>query len=84
MQEHEAEHREKSGNTCIKNIQFVYYTIKFGGHIVNPLDFFILRKHDIQTFCYCVSLSCFVWIYNLTVMIVSQKYQELSLQVVKY
>ncbi len=32
-------------------------------------------------FCYCVSLSCIVWIYNLTVMIISQKYGELSVQV---
>jgi hypothetical protein len=39
------------------------------------------RNNEIQTFCYCVSLSCSVWIYNLTVMIVSQKYRELSLQV---
>jgi hypothetical protein len=37
------------------------------------------RNNDIQTFCYCVSLSCFVWIYNHTDTIVSQKYQELSL-----
>jgi hypothetical protein len=36
MQEHIAKHREKSRNTCIKNIQFVYYTIKKRGHIVNP------------------------------------------------
>ncbi len=29
MQEHVAEHREKSRKTCTKNKQFVYYTIKF-------------------------------------------------------
>jgi hypothetical protein len=34
-----------------------------------------------NSFCYCVSLSCFVWIYNHAVMIVSQKYRELSMQV---
>ncbi len=28
------------------------------------------------SFCYCVSLSCFVWIYNRTVTIVTQKYWE--------
>ncbi len=38
-------------------------------------------SHMIQTFYYCISLSCFVWIYSLTVMIVSQKYQELLVQV---
>ncbi len=42
---------------------------------------FFYRNNEVQTFCYCVSLSCFVWIYNLTVTIVPQKYQELSLQV---
>ncbi len=31
------------------------------------------------SFCYCVSLSCFVWINNLTVTIVTQKYWELCL-----
>ncbi len=41
------------------------------------LGFFIFRNNEIQTFCCCVSLSCFVWIYNHTVTIVSQKYQEL-------
>ncbi len=45
------------------------------------IGFLFYRNNEIQTFCYCVSLSCFVWIYNLTVTIVSQKYQELSLQV---
>jgi hypothetical protein len=30
------------------------------------------RNNDIQTFCYCVSHSCFVWIYNHTDTIVSQ------------
>jgi hypothetical protein len=39
------------------------------------------RNNEIKTFCYCVSVSCFVWIYNLTVTIVSQKYREPSLQV---
>ncbi len=38
-------------------------------------------SHMIQTFCYCISLYCIVWIYNLTVTIVSQKYQELLVQV---
>jgi hypothetical protein len=37
------------------------------------------RNNEIQTFCYCVSLSFFVWIYNHTVTIISQKYQELCL-----
>jgi hypothetical protein len=37
-------------------------------------------SHAIQTFYYCVSLSCIVWIHNLTITIVSQKYQELSVQ----
>ena len=43
------------------------------------LGFFILQKQLDPNFCYCVSLSCFVWIYNHTVTIVSQKYQELCL-----
>ncbi len=34
--------------------------------------FLFYRNNEIQTFCYCVSLSCFVWIYNLTVTIVSK------------
>ncbi len=38
-------------------------------------------SHEIRSFYYCVSLSCIVWIYNLTDTIVSQQYQELSLQV---
>jgi hypothetical protein len=38
-------------------------------------------SHEIQTFYYCISLSCIVLIYSLTVMIISQKYQELSVQV---
>jgi hypothetical protein len=38
-------------------------------------------SHMIQTFYYCISLSCNVWIYSLTITIVSQKYRELSLQV---
>ncbi len=43
------------------------------------LGFFILQKQWDHTFCYCVSLSCFVWIYNHTVTILSQKYWELCL-----
>jgi hypothetical protein len=38
-------------------------------------------SHVIQSFYYCVSLSCIVWIYSLTVTIVSKKYRELSVQV---
>jgi hypothetical protein len=38
-------------------------------------------SHEIKSFYYCVSLSCIVQIYNLAVTIVSQKYQELYLQV---
>ncbi len=38
-------------------------------------------SHKIQTFYYCISLSWIVWIYSLTITIVSQKYQELSVQV---
>jgi hypothetical protein len=34
-------------------------------------------SHMILTFYYCISLSCIVWIYSLTIMIVSQKYREL-------
>jgi hypothetical protein len=54
------------------------------------LGFFILQKqlanqryisHEIRTFFYCIALSCIVWICNLTLTIVSQKYQEFSLQV---
>jgi hypothetical protein len=52
------------------------------------MGFFILQKqladqgisHEIRTFYHCVALSCIVWIYNLTVTIISQKYQKLSLQ----
>jgi hypothetical protein len=42
---------------------------------------YISHVHEIQIFDYCVSLSCIVWIYNLTVTIVSQKYRELYVQV---
>ncbi len=38
------------------------------------------NSHAIQNFYYCVSLSCIVWIYNLTILIVSQKYREFSVQ----
>jgi hypothetical protein len=38
------------------------------------------NSHAIQTFCYLVSLSCIVWIHNLTITIISQKYQELTAQ----
>ena len=44
---------------------------------------FSFRTYE-KTFCYCVSLSCFVWIYNHTVTIVSQKYQELCLVFKQY
>ncbi len=37
IQEHVAKHREKLRNTCIKIIQFVYYTINKVGRIVNPI-----------------------------------------------
>ncbi len=47
----------------------------------NDTLIFYSIDNDMPTFCYCVSLSCFVWIYNLTVMIISQKYRELSMQV---
>ncbi len=45
-----------------------------------PVSLF-LRNNSLAkiSFCYCVSLSCFAWIYNHTVMIVTQKYQELCL-----
>ncbi len=38
-------------------------------------------SHKIQTFYYCVSLSCVILIYILTVTIVSQKYWYLSVQI---
>ncbi len=38
-------------------------------------------SHMIQTFYYCISLSCIVWIYSLTVTIISQIHWELSVQV---
>ncbi len=38
-------------------------------------------SHKVQTFYYCVSLSCIVQIYILTVTIVSRKYWDLSVQV---
>jgi hypothetical protein len=38
-------------------------------------------SHMILTFYYCVSLSCIVWIYSLTVTIVSKKYRDLCVQV---
>jgi hypothetical protein len=38
-------------------------------------------SHMIWSFYYCVSLSCIVWIYSLTVMFVSQKYWQLSVHV---
>ncbi len=44
--------------------------------LLNP-NFLLVHRN--KTFCYCVSLSCFVWIYNHTVTIVSQKYRELCL-----
>ncbi len=45
-----------------------------------PISLFL--RNNLQAkiyFCYCVSLSCFVWIYNHTVTIVTQKYWELCL-----
>jgi hypothetical protein len=56
---------------------------------INPVGLSSLRSsrliptynsHAIQTLYYCVSLSCIVWIHNLTITIFSQKYQELSVQ----
>ncbi len=35
----------------------------------------------IQTFYYCISLSYIIWIYILTITTVSQKYQDLSVQI---
>ncbi len=43
------------------------------------LGFIILQKQWDPNFCYCVSLSCFVLIYNHTVTMVSHKYRELCL-----
>ncbi len=43
------------------------------------LCFFISQKQWDPNFLLLWSLSCFVWIYNHTVTIVSQKYQELCL-----
>jgi hypothetical protein len=37
--------------------------------LLNPNFLLVHRK---KTFCYCVTLSCFVWIYNHTVTIDSQ------------
>ncbi len=45
-----------------------------------PVSLFLKNNSRAKiSFCYCVSLSCFVWIYNHTVMIVTQKYRELCL-----
>ncbi len=38
-------------------------------------------SYKIRTFYYCIFLSCIVQIYILTITIVSQKYQDLSVQV---
>ena len=45
-----------------------------------PVSVFLRNNSRAKiSFCYCVSLSCFVWIYNHTVTIVTQKYRELCL-----
>jgi hypothetical protein len=44
--------------------------------LLNP-NFLLIHRNKLC--CYCVSLSCFVWIYNHTVTIISQKYRELCL-----
>ncbi len=45
-----------------------------------PISLFLRNNSRANiSFCYCVSLSCFAWIYNHTVTIVTQKYQELCL-----
>jgi hypothetical protein len=45
-----------------------------------PVSWFLRNNSRAKiSFCYCVLLSCFVWIYNLTVTIVTQKYRELCL-----
>jgi hypothetical protein len=45
-----------------------------------PVSLFLRNNSQAKiSFCYCVSYSCFVWIYNHTVMIVTQKYWELCL-----
>ncbi len=45
-----------------------------------PVSLFLRKNSRAKiSFCYCVSLCCFVWIYNHTVMIVTQKYRELCL-----
>ncbi len=38
-------------------------------------------SHKIRTFYYCVSLSCILWIYSLTITNIFQKYQDPSVQV---
>ncbi len=43
-----------------------------------PVSLFYRNNSQAKiSFCYCVSLSCFAWIYNQTITIVTQKYQQL-------
>ncbi len=62
-----------------KHVESILRTCKnMTKKVFNWVSFFY-RNNTIQIFCYCVSLSCFVCIYNNTVTIVSQKYWELCL-----
>ncbi len=65
-------------NTVVRLCQFFCC-----GRKANLVRFFFESEFSFSyigiKFCFCVSFSYFVWIYNHTVMIVTQKYQELCL-----
>ncbi len=72
---------------CIKNVNTGNYTLISSTMLIG---FLYIREttclpryvsSKIQTFYYCVSLSCIVQIYILTITIISQKYRDLSVPV---
>ncbi len=81
------ETRSNDGKSKLKQSLDVSYTGEttiicylYGGRVrIARRCSLFYRNNEIQTFYYYVSLSCFVWIYNHTVRIVSHKYWELCL-----
>ena len=73
--------KDKYIGNCVKNANpgnpiLISWTMLIGFHyFTEATQYPRYTSHKIQTLCYCVSLSCIVWIYNLTVTIISQKYQ---------
>ncbi len=82
-----AGNNSQNENTFLKKILLGYFLV-----IRYLLGFFILEKQlvsqdmflvrsELSIAYYCISLSCIVLIYVLTITIVSQKYQDLSVQI---